>query len=242
MNRTKALLFLFLCPIGAMWLQGQDGDPVYVRRISAGIIGAISPLDSVRSEKRVTNLDTTPPTEVQAESRASSSMLGYGFVVQAAITDRTAIAISPILRKAKFETFRAVIVGVNQPQGTNIDEDVRAGYLDVPVLGRWYGKSRWDEGPRFFLEGGPTMRWVRNVRTQRDTLSPNQTRTSDNIPIEHRKRFLGATAGFGLQFIDDIGIRVVPEFRYTRWLASAFDTTSARSRRDQFEVLVSITF
>ncbi len=225
-----------------MWLQGQDDDPVYVRRISGGVIGSVSVLDSVRAEKRVTNLDTTPPTEVQAESRPASSMIGYGFIVQAALTDRTAVAISPILRKAQFETFRAVIVGVNQPQGTNITENTRAGYLDVPVLGRYYGKSRYDEGSRWFVQAGPTMRWVRHVKTERTSLLPNQTRTTDNVPAEHRKRILGATAGFGLQFIDDIGIRVIPEFRYTRWLASAFDNVDARSRRDQFEVLVSITF
>ena len=52
----------------------------------------------------------------------------------------------------------------------------------------------------------------------------------------------GATAGVGLQLVDPIGVRVVPEVRYTRWFGSVFDNRATRSRPDQVEFVLSLTF
>jgi hypothetical protein len=42
--------------------------------------------------------------------------------------------------------------------------------------------------------------------------------------------------------VDDFGVKLVPEFRYTRWIQPTFDTLSTFSRKNQFEAIVSITF
>jgi hypothetical protein len=52
----------------------------------------------------------------------------------------------------------------------------------------------------------------------------------------------GLTGGIGAQFVDDFGVKLVPEFRYTRWIQPTFDTLSTFSRKNQFEAIVSITF
>jgi hypothetical protein len=49
-------------------------------------------------------------------------------------------------------------------------------------------------------------------------------------------------AGFGVQANDDIGIRVVPQVRYTRWLAEPFNRFSTSTGRDQIEAMFSLTF
>jgi hypothetical protein len=53
---------------------------------------------------------------------------------------------------------------------------------------------------------------------------------------------LGVTAGFGAQLIDPLGVRVIPEVRYTRWLGLNFDVPAAHSRRDQIEFVFSLAF
>jgi hypothetical protein len=52
----------------------------------------------------------------------------------------------------------------------------------------------------------------------------------------------GAVAGFGAQFIDPLGIRVVPEVRYTRWFAEPFNQFTTRTKRHQIEIIFSLTF
>jgi len=53
---------------------------------------------------------------------------------------------------------------------------------------------------------------------------------------------VGGVAGFGFRFIDDYNIKVTPEFRYTRWLRSAFSLDSTQSPKNQIEVGFGLTF
>jgi hypothetical protein len=80
------------------------------------------------------------------------------------------------------------------------------------------------------------------VTTETTTTAPNGTETVDRNPIPTRKMIPGATAGFGLQFVDEFGIHVVPEFRYTRWFGKSFDTLAGRTRPNSLEFVISLTF
>ena len=52
----------------------------------------------------------------------------------------------------------------------------------------------------------------------------------------------GYTAGLGILAIDPVGIRVIPEVRYTRWTADAFNSFSTISARNQLEAGISLSF
>jgi len=206
------------------------------------------PLNPIRKEE-VNIAQTTPPLEIQSDNKPKSNIAGYGLVAQLALTERFALTIHPSIRKADYTATTHLLEGTDNPntiaderRGTNIDEDTRARFLDVPVLLRFYGRPRQEEGHRWFAELGPSLRWVRRVRTHRDILRPDQSRASNDTPVDFRKRVTGATAGFGGQFIDPYGVRVVPEVRYTRWLNGAFGNVSGRSRRHQVEIILSLTF
>ena len=58
----------------------------------------------------------------------------------------------------------------------------------------------------------------------------------------YKRTTSGITAGFGGQFIDPVGLRVIPEVRYTRWLGLNFDVPGNHSRRDQIEFVFSLAF
>jgi hypothetical protein len=49
-------------------------------------------------------------------------------------------------------------------------------------------------------------------------------------------------AGMGLRLVDDFNIKLSPELRYTRWMGATFDSESTRSRRNQLEVGIALTF
>jgi hypothetical protein len=107
---------------------------------------------------------------------------------------------------------------------------------------RRYTKDHEAPGHRAFFGGGFNFRDARKIRTERET-TLGATTTPDNKPIvPTRSLSRGITGSVGAQFVDDFGVKLVPEFRYTRWLQPTFDDRSTQSRRNQFEAIVSITF
>jgi hypothetical protein len=112
------------------------------------------------------------------------------------------------------------------------------------LLVRHYNKSRFERGPRYFFEIGPRVRIASNVRTTTEVTPPPSKgdKFTLNDTVDFRRQVLGATAGFGLQFVDDFGIRFVPEVRYTRWFGKNFGDITGRSRQNQIEIIFALTF
>ncbi len=124
----------------------------------------------------------------------------------------------------------------------------RANYFDFPLLARYHsGRYHLLHSP-VFIEGGPTLRYVEQITTSTtvDT-TVNSAVTSvccTEIPDrpDHRAA-IGITAGVGLRLPpDQLGVRIVPEIRYTRWMQSTFSAAPTMSNRDQAEVLLTISF
>ncbi len=51
---------------------------------------------------------------------------------------------------------------------------------------------------------------------------------------EHRSA-IGMVVGAGIQFVDEFGIHVVPEVRYTRWVNPIFDNLTTKTQTNQVE-------
>ena len=173
-----------------------------------------------------------------------------GVSAQLALTERVAVAVNALVRKAEYNTSREDLAGVDNPNTpeddrtlSTIDDWGRLRYLDVPVLARVYGKRRHQSGDRWFVEFGPSLRTVRKVKnTITTTVGEADPVKADGPAAAFRRNVAGATAGFGLQFIDPVGVRVVPEVRYTRWLGSSINNPGIHSNRHQLEVMFSLTF
>ena len=129
-------------------------------------------------------------------------------------------------------------------------ETTSARIWDVPVLLRYYTKGRRDRGARVFFEGGAVIRRVSNVKTSIETTFSttdpdidDMTDCCDKTPARvANSPALGGAVGIGVQLIDDVGIRVVPGFRYIRWFNNAFDNPPTRSAQNQLEVSIALTF
>lgn len=212
--------------------------PVYVRRASIGVSLSIVPTLSVFNDSMTQSLTSS---DISWSTTGHKPRVGFGIVTQVALSNRFAVAANPLYRKFGYEMTTSM---TTNSVTTKMHEDTRARLIDVPVTLRFYTKSRMDPGPRGFIEVGGALRNVTRIRTQIDHTDADGDNTCcDSTPATPSHRSIrGLVAGFGLQFIDPVGVRVVPEVRYTRWLAETFNTYSTRTSRNQIEIVLSLTF
>jgi hypothetical protein len=230
--------------------QAREAEPpTYVRRISAGLTASFFPL-TLTSGGATRQVFNEPALEVRSEAIQESSWFGGGVTFQVALSDRFALNASALIRRAGFILTTQNFLGFDNPATWHDEriailgrDDTRTSYLDIPLLVRRYNIERQEPGHRWFYEFGPSIRRVWSVRSSRESTRAGITTCCDETPaIPSSSMFFGFTAGVGFQLIDDFGIRVVPGVRYTRWLASAFDTLGARDRRHQVEIHLSLGF
>lgn len=268
----KLILTLILGTAGAAALHAQATPPAqpaaqqeeeeqqtrrqetFVRRFSGGISIAANLPGPLKEEDLFQSFPTTPPLAITARNSAKSGLASFGATAQLAITERWAVAVTPFIRSnIRFESMIVRLVGNDNPntvqddrEGTNITSKVSGRFIDVPVLVRYYGKSRFERGPRWFVELGPRMRYTYAVRVNNSIQTPPKGGISEFLsnqnPISYRQRINGASAGFGMQFVDDFGLRFVPEVRYTRWFGKSFGDITGRSRQTQIEIIFTLGF
>lgn len=248
---------LFLCGLVAAVtvLHAQAPEPVelerrtYVRRISAGASLTV-PIFNLMKPGYAEYSRTTPPLIGAVESTSRYHWGGGGVMLQIAILEKLAVNMNAFYRKAEYSYTQTDVTGVDNPNTplddrtlTSIEGWTRLRYLDIPVLARLYNKDRHRRGSRWFFEAGPNTRTVRKILTQRITTDPDGNLSYDTtLQPPYKRTALGVTAGFGAQFIDPVGLRVIPEVRYTRWLGLNIDVPATHSRRDQIEFVFSLAF
>jgi len=121
-----------------------------------------------------------------------------------------------------------------------------AKYWEIPVLVRRYFNGPGQE-PRFYLSGGPVFRRVSQARAKSEKYdaklpSDQQGLITDTTPAIAQDNTTGAAAALGLQIIDDVGIKLELEGRFTRWLSRSVAVGSANSSANQAEIIIGFTF
>lgn len=224
-------------------------ERAYIRRISLGISLNLVPMNLFPKQNLSEKLTTTPPIENIASVDPKSNRFGFGITAQVALGERWAVAVAPTVRKVAFHGFIQSFEGVDNSSTfiderakTEINEDTTARFLDIPVLLRHYSKPRHESGPRWFMEVGPVLRKTSRVRTELDIVPPKGDRFTKSQPLPFQQNTTGVTIGIGGQFIDDFGIRAIPEVRYTRWLSKPFDSIHGNTRVNQVEVSLTFAF
>jgi len=70
----------------------------------------------------------------------------------------------------------------------------------------------------------------------------NVTCCTDTPTAPQHRTAPGAVVGAGFQLIDPVGIRVIPEIRYTRWLQQTYDVGTTHTQRNQIEAALTLSF
>lgn len=221
----------------------------YVRRISAGVtLNVIAlPLIKERNNEVVT---TSPLVDAVYATTPINKRIGYGATVTLALTGRFALNGSLFLRRIGYKLTQDIHEGVDNPNTVQDErrftahrEETRAKLAELPVVLRFYGKDRHEEGPRWFFEAGGALRRVRDVRTSVSTTIGSASPVCCDVnPAPFKGTVKGVVAGFGVHLIDPIGIRVIPEVRYTRWMGETFHRLTTVTERNQVEIMLSIGF
>jgi len=127
---------------------------------------------------------------------------------------------------------------------TSTHEDTRARLFDIPLFLRYYGTGKRPSSPRWFLEAGGAWRLANNIRTSLDSTdaSGNLSCCTFTPAVPQHRSAIGTAAGAGIQLVDEFGIHVVPEVRYTRWVNPIFENLTTKTDRNQVEASISLTF
>ncbi|MFN0106782.1 MAG: hypothetical protein ACKV2U_32395 [Bryobacteraceae bacterium] len=218
----------------------------YVKPISVGltlsVLGQVPILNGGFSDART-------GFSVDATTGAGGYRIGWGGNAQVRLPRKFAFVGSLLLHKSGHGSTIDTYEGTDNPntplddrKHTTVEESSIVNYWDYTFMVRRYTKDHDAPGHRAFFGGGFNFRDVRKIRSERETTLGADT-TSDTKPIvPTRDNGRGITGAVGAQFVDDFGVKLVPEFRYTRWLQPTFDALSTQSRKNQFEAIVSITF
>jgi hypothetical protein len=247
MNKSVLPILLLGCLTQAL---PQEKPKVYVRRFSAGPTLSIVGYGGIPGNEATLQL-TTPPYQAVYINSSKMQRAGYGISAQARLTSRLAFHANVFLRRTEYKVETDIHLGTDNPNTlvderrfSERDEDTRARYWEIPLTVRYYGKDHDVDGPRWFAELGGAVRKTANIRTTiLASANAEPLQVVDTTPIKPRKEMVhGAVAGFGVQITDEIGVRVVPMVRYTRWFGSNFEGPATTTRRNQVEGILSFTF
>jgi hypothetical protein len=222
---------------------------IYVRRISLGATLSVVPMTFI-PEKTENVLTATPPVDALHSTTPITKRVGYGATVNLALTGRFALNGSLLIRQIGYKMNSDIHEGFDNPLTIGDDrrfsarkEETRAKLVDLPIVLRFYGKDRTEPGPRWFFEAGGALRRVRGVRTSVETTTGSAAPVCCDLnPAPSKHTIKGVVGGAGVQLIDPVGIRVIPEVRYTRWMGETFHSLTTITQRNQVEAMISLTF
>jgi hypothetical protein len=221
------------------------------RRFSGGVTLSVLGLSLIPG-RTFTN-DNTTEISTQYQTTGQSQRIGYGLTVQARVKGRFYFDISGMVHRIAYAETTTVSTVTEQflngspyftTTTTASQENTHAHLIDIPFLVRYYGVGKHPGSPRWFLEAGGTYRFINDIRTSSNSTDDSGVvtccTTTPTVPKNHNA--IGGTVGAGIQFTDEFGIHVVPEFRYTRFFEPIFENLSTITRANQIEADISITF
>jgi hypothetical protein len=202
---------------------------------------------------RTSTVNTSTELSTEYQTTGASERIGYGLTVQARIVNHFYLDVSGLVRRIGYQetttistTTTAILNGSTYPSTTTTSthEDTRARLIDIPFLVRYYGTGKRPSSPRWFLEAGGTWRLANDIRTSSDSTDASGLNTCCTFTpaIPKNRNSEGAVVGAGIQFKDEFGIKVVPEFRYTRWTRPIFENLTTTTKDNQIEADISLTF
>ncbi len=201
-----------------------------------------------------------PAFRTEIKGTASGSRWGAGLSVQYNFNRRVGVNFDFTPRNAGYKVEQTTRLGLNDTTTTweersqyRMTQVSRADHYDFAGMVRLYYAHRQRASFRRFFSFGGAYRRLADVRSSTEwSLTPGQTSSKnvpdtvkccDETPVPPRHRATpGFSVGAGVQAMDDLGIKVIPEVRFTRWLYPSFDVPPARSSKNQWELIVSIVF
>ncbi len=206
------------------------------------------PLKLLRNADTTTPYSSfTPPLEVKSTSKPQSRPVTVGPSLVYRFNNKWGLGVDALYRNVGYDelilTQTIVESGKTAEFYGYMNERTRATFWDVPVLLRYtkYQQKGWR--PRTTGMLGLSTRFVTGIESYQEFVNKkaNVYQTSEPIKPAY-KTAPGATIGLGMEWRDEIGVKVTVEGRYTRWQRDVFKNGPTSSTRNTVEVLVGFSF
>ena len=247
--RRTLLLAALTCPLFAQDAANEQPPKKPERRYSIGGRFEYLP-NSLFDTGTATSSTTKPIADYSYTGSTHAAALGARASFEYKITRHLSAGLEIGARKAKYEEVTTIRSGTKDPNSstdnrpvTTLTQTTRSTYVEIPVLARYYGLFAGGVLSHAYAVGGMAYRHVGNVRTGNDTVNADGSTDYNEIPATPvRTNQVGFAGGFGFRFIDELGVRVSPELRYTHWQGDTFAGPLYHSNPNQFEFSLGFSF
>jgi hypothetical protein len=248
--RLSSTLILF----AAAWLPltscfADDGIEDDSRRFNFGARADFIALKQFDTQTQ-TGSTTQPIADYTYSGSSTSSHYAGGPVFEMRLRKHIWLGAELSFHHASYAQVTDIRTGLADPNlGTDnrpltiLTDNTTANYWDIPILVRFRGLRESGRLKRFYPLVGGTYRHVGRVRTGNDTVNADGSTDYNEIPdVPVHRNLFGFTAGIGFRLVDELGIKVVPEIRFTRWFSDTFNGLSYTSSPNQAQAGIGITF
>lgn len=197
---------------------------------------------NILDNKDVNITTTSPPATIAISTSNTYLQVGFGPSLEYALFGKFSLAAELTYHRLDYtKTTQTTIT--SDDELTGITETTSARLWDAPVFVRYRGFAETGIKSKIYVSLGGELRNTSHITSTTVTNFPDGTNTASFAPIAPSIRNLpGVVAGVGLRMVDDFGIKVEPEIRYTHWFGETFDSGSTRSRKEQVDLSVALVF
>ncbi len=231
----------------AMYGQESSSTPVPEvqstgwKRLSIGFRVVGYPFN-VLDNKDQTIYQTFPAATFAISTSNTYMQVGVGPSLEYALFGKFSLAAELAYHRVDYSKVTEITLTSNSAE-TGITETTSSRLWDAPFFLRYRGFRESGILSKIYVSAGGELRYPSHIRTSTVTNLPDGTTTStNNAIIPSTRNLTGAVVGVGLRLVDDFGIKLEPELRYTRWFGETFDSGSTRSRKDQADVSIALVF
>lgn len=210
-------------------------------RVGTPITSLVSGVSSVESTA------ADPPTTTSTEVSGEGLRLFAGPTFEYVVTHDLTIGADFLYRRAGYDS--AVQLSYQETDDTDADvifqefQETRLNYFDLPVVARFFPGRMDPKGSRPYVLGGVALRFASGVSTTTEVVDEEGIVDTNKTPIDlANSASFGGVVGAGIRLVDDVGIKIDLEGRYTRWAQSVIQTGAANSNQNQLEFLFGISF
>jgi len=228
----------------------QDSLDNDSRRFNFGIrVDYITPFKMFNTS--TTTASTTKPiADYTYTGSTSSSKFAGGPVFEMRVTKHIWVGAELSFHHASYGVLQQIRTGRKDPNaGTDnrplatITDSTEVSYWDFPILVRYHNIRDSGVFKRFYPLVGITYRHVGAVKTGNAIVNADATTDYNEVPDPVAKRHqIGYTGGIGYRLVDELGVKVIPEIRFTRWTGHTLQGPGYVSSPNQAQVGIGITF
>ena len=246
MKLSSILLF---CAVATLLVAPCFGEEDDSRKYNFGIRVDYLPFRMFNTST-ATASTTKPIADFVYTGSTKSPKIAFGPVFEMRLTKHLSLGAELSFHHAKYTQVTQVRSGKKDPNaGTDarpvatFTENTRATYWDIPVLMRYHNIRTSSIFGHFYPLAGITFRHVGAINTSNEIINADaSTDYNEKKAAASHGNQIGFTGGIGYRFVDELGIKILPEIKFTRWMNHSFEGLSYSSSPNQAQIGVGITF